>query len=453
MIYKQKYYRVPENYEMKLTLNHTELSDDSKFLIEYKVKNEDTIKLELINPILKLNVRYMDEVYELNVINNPTISDFKALIKQYIETTEFNPDQHLNKVIDKDFELYYNNMRLIDTNPISYYNIMNNSNIDVCDHFINLTVKTLDGKTIYINVKEDETIRNVKWVIANKLNYSCPDDFRLLFNHRNINYIQYDSEEENTLKTYNITNNSTLHLVLPLRGGKPVILFYPPKDCKELEVKTVLDLHPECKYTTLLPKPEKDGNVVIWNGTVKNNSETSDIIINGRKYKYLFYEFKNEYTGYTDYINELIGVQSIRDHFDESYLINGLDEYEEWCYKILSKIGLKEKDIDDFMTFWANNVYENGPYVITRIVPEIDLEKCCNLNVKTSDVKINIRRVYISMIICKKLPKWIKTDEMINWKKEDSDKENKLIPEYFIPIEYYDDQLNVIEWGGMLSII
>jgi len=133
-----------------------------------------------------------------------------------------------------------------------------------------------------------------------------------------------------------------------------------------------------------------------------------------------------------------------------------MDEYEEWCYKILNKLGLKEKDIDDFMTFWANNIYENGPYVITRIVPESDLKKCCSLDVEitdeTSDVKTNIRRVYISMIICKKLPDWIKTNEMIDWKKEETEKENRLIPEYFKPIEYYDDQLNVIEWGGMLSM-
>ena len=98
------------------------------------------------------------------------------------------------------------------------------------------------------------------------------------------------------------------------------------------------------------------------------------------------------------------------------------------------------------MTFWADNVYKNGPYVITRIVPETDLSKCCSLDIEANDVKINIRRVYVSMIICKKLPEWIKTNEMIDWKKE------VIVPDYFKPIEYPDDQLTVIEWGGMLSM-
>ena len=86
-----------------------------------------------------------------------------------------------------------------------------------------------------------------------------------------------------------IIENSILHLVLSLRGGKPVILFYPPKDSKELEVKTVLDLHPDCSYTSLLPKPEKEGNRIVWNSIIQNNPDSSDIIVNGRKHKYLFY--------------------------------------------------------------------------------------------------------------------------------------------------------------------
>ena len=80
-------------------------------------------------------------------------------------------------------------------------------------------------------------------------------------------------------------------------------------------------------------------------------------------------------------------------------------------------------------------------------VPETDIEKCCSLNVeitdKTSDVKINVRRVYVSMIVCDKIPEWIKTDKTLDWTKEE-------IPEYFKPIEYYDDQLNVVEWGGII---
>ena len=444
MIYKQVYYRVPEEYKLKLILvnHHLELTDNTKFLKEYGIGDGSLIKLEIVNLNLKLNLRYKDEVYSLNVVDNPTITGFKTLIKHYIETTEFNPSQHLNELVGKDFELYYKNIRLINKNNINYYNIIDNETIDiidVCDDsLINVSIRTLANKTLNIRVKENELISNVKMIVADRMDMACIDSFNLLFIGKSL---KYTSNE--TLQTYHIVNNSTLYLVLSLRGGKPVILFYPPKDSEELEVKTILDLHPDCSYTSLLPKPEKEGNKIVWNGIIQNKPDSSDIIVNGRKHKYLFYEFENETS---EYISSLIGLQSISDHFNQSYLINDMEEYEDWCYNVLSKIGLKEKDIDDFMTFWADNVYKNGPYVIARIVPETDLSKCCSLDIETTDVKTNIRRVYVSMIICKKLPEWIKTSEMIDWKKE------VVVPDYFKPIEYPEDQLTVIEWGGMLSM-
>lgn len=440
MIYKQVYYRVPEEYKFKLIfVNHDqELTNNFKMLTEYGIGDGSLIRLEIINLNLKLNLRYKDEVYSLNVVDNPTIADFKALIKHYIETTEFKPEQHLNELVGKDFELYYKNIRLINNNTINYYNIFDNETIDIYNdnEFINIVIKTLTDERFNIIVKENELISNVKAIVAEKLEFSCIDSFNLFYSGKCL-------ASEETIQTYGIIENSILHLVLSLRGGKPVILFYPPKDSKELEVKTVLDLHPDCSYTSLLPKPEKEGNRIVWNSIIQNNPDSSDIIVNGRKHKYLFYEFENENS---EYISSLIGLQSISSHFNQSYLINGMEEYEDWCYNVLSKIGLKEKDIDDFMTFWADNVYKNGPYVIARIVPETDLNKCCSLDIETADVKTNIRRVYVSMIICKKLPDWIKTSEMIDWKKK------VVVPEYFKPIEYPEDQLTVIEWGGMLSM-
>ena len=328
MIIKQRYYYISQKYSnqlnaLKLFYEQTELSDETKSLIEYGIRNNDSyIKLQIFNPDLVLNLTYKDETYKINVVGNPTITDFKALIKQYIETTEFNPDQHLREISDKDFELYYNNLRLIDNKTVNFYNIINNDVINISCNFINVSVKALNGETYTLKVKEDELTINLKQLISSMSStYSCPDGFRLLFAGR---ALEYNSDK--TLKTYNIVNNSLIHLVLNLRGGKPVILFYPPKDTKELEVKTVLDLHPECSYTSLLPKPEKEGNRIVWNSIIQNKSDSSDVIVNGRKHKYLFYEFENENS---EHISSLIGIQSISNHFNQSYLINGIDEYED----------------------------------------------------------------------------------------------------------------------------
>ena len=331
-------------------------------------------------------------------------------------------------------------------NTVIYdYNIKPDDIIQCNTKLKSFFVRQVRGSILTIYIKPNELIYNILKLVEEKTKVPYKE-IRLLNAGRQLDF--YASEKTIfDFFGYQIDFTPlTFNLCLRLKGGKPVILFYPPKDTKELEVKTTLNLHSDCHYTSILPKPIKEENRICWNVIVQNNPNSS-IIVNGRKHKYLFYEFEN--TG-SETINGLIGVKSICAHLNETYIINGMDEYEDWCYKILSKIRLKEKDIDDFMTFWAGNIQENGPYIIARIVPETDIEKCCSLNIEitdeTLDIKVNVRRVYVSMIVCNKIPEWVKTRETLDWTKEE-------IPEYFKPIDYYDEKLNVIEWGGVIMNI
>ncbi|KAL0221302.1 hypothetical protein RCL1_001156 [Eukaryota sp. TZLM3-RCL] len=238
-----------------------------------------------------------------------------------------------------------------------------------------LFVKDLTGHVITIPFEGGDDVSTLKDRIAERLGIHPPEQ-RLIYGCRHL-------EEGRTLQDYNIQKESTILVVLRLRGGKPIILFHPPSDGWKLSLSVTLD--PSFwTFTHVYPGKTFNNYTMNWNDLVIDSTG----LISGSKdfslpVSSLFWEAEAPSN---------VAKSLFEQKWEGSVVVPRID-----CAKILHQnllqVGFTPRDATEMVTYWQPTIEQIFKQNIEMVFVDPDLiNSLARIDVS---IKVPIYRFFI----------------------------------------------------------